>query len=200
MNPRGVTLVELLAAISIVVVVTALSLPAVQSRLAGARLDAAQGQIEAAVIAARAEAVRAGKVMELFSRKGRKGEAELLLRRVERGASRDVESQAIGSLWCVLPGGMQVRAVPVAGQEVAATASGVKRPGDGEAQESANVRIAMFFPDGTAVVDGPVYLSDGVSDWAIAVNSWVGGAGFTLYTPTEDSEQGGVPKETEEDR
>ena len=87
MNPRGVTLVELLAAISIVVVVTALSLPAVQSRLAGARLDAAQGQIEAAVLATRAESVRAGKALVLSARVGAKGEVELVVSKLDSGAA-----------------------------------------------------------------------------------------------------------------
>jgi prepilin-type N-terminal cleavage/methylation domain-containing protein len=189
LNPRGVTLVELLAAISILVVVTALSLPAVQSRLAGARMEAAQGQIEAAVLATRAESVRAGKALVLVARAGVKGEVELVVmplegERTAGGASGEGRGEGVqrrGTVWCVLPGGVRVMEDPPVGS--ADETSPVAAPARGDAERAeADVQIAAFCPDGTAVA-GAAYLSDGSVVLSISVNEWLGGAGFAAYVP-----------------
>jgi prepilin-type N-terminal cleavage/methylation domain-containing protein len=192
MDPRGVTLVELLAAVSILVVVTALSLPAVQSRLAGARLDAAQGQVEAAVLAARAEAMRSGRALELLARAGKDGEVELIIRRVEQGlASRERQAHKdrrpgeraarTGSVWGLLPKGVTVanRALET-GREGQAGNFGDAGGGPGEEPApSGDVRIAVFCPDGTAIGSASASLSDGESELAIRVNEWIGGASLS---------------------
>jgi prepilin-type N-terminal cleavage/methylation domain-containing protein len=192
MNPRGVTLVELLAAISIMVIVTALSLPAVQSRLVGAKVEAAQGQVEAAVIATRAEAVRTGKVLELFAREGRDG-VELAVRKREREeiqAGRD-KGGSKGSMLCVLPVGMKVSEGPRSLETT--EGAGRRRVESGKSsitdeKVGAEVRVALFCPDGMSV-SSPVYLNDGSVDWEISVNSWVGGAGFSVFAPEDEDGQ-----------
>lgn len=79
MERRGLTLIELLAAIAIVAVLGALALPAVESRLEGARFDAATKGIEAGVVMARAEAQQRGTVVSLVARAIRGGETGLFV-------------------------------------------------------------------------------------------------------------------------
>jgi len=201
MNPRGVTLVELLAVISILVVVTALSLPAVEGRLGAARLEAGQGQIEAAVLATRAEAVRVGRPLSLVARAGVEG-TELVVRAMEEspldssasaGEERKSESgrsgggartRPSGSVWCTLPAGLKISDSPsaVVEERAALKASPAHESLREEKTVTASeVQIAVFCPDGTAVASAAAYLSDGKADWTISVNHWVGGARFDPY-------------------
>lgn len=204
MNPRGVTLVELLAAISIVVVITALSVPAIQNRLGGAKLEASQGQIEAAVIATRAEAVRTGKSLVLSARMGRDKEMELVVSPLERHKLQEEERspRRTGSVWCVLPGGMSIGTQPKVGtaaeQEPLPVKSTRVETGEEPVAEP-DVQIAVFCPDGSAVAPADVYLDNGSSCWVLTVNSWVGGASFTPYTPKQDSSSTETPDAASED-
>lgn len=184
MHPRGVTLVEILAAVSIMVVVTALSLPAVQGRLSAARLDAAQAQVDAAVIATRAESVKRGVAIELLGRAGAEG-VELCVRTLESperspgeaGQRESGEPPRKGSLVGVLPPGFElVGAVPLP-------------PGSKEdSPVHAETRIAVFCPDGTAIGTACV-LRDGPAVYDIKVASWVGGASFSIRKPEEDAQE-----------
>lgn len=195
MNPRGVTLVEILAAVSIMVVVTALSLPAVQGRLAGARLEAAQGQIEAAAIATRAESVKRGVSLELFVRAGKVGEGmEILVGEVEAGGgttglekevgrengASDAQARRRGTMWGGLPAGIKVTGKPVLVDE--------KEPSRRGEDVGRDVRVAMFCPDGTAISSG-CFLNDGVEEFEVTVNGWVGGARFSKHVSAGDGSE-----------
>lgn len=195
MKPRGVTLVELLAAISILVVVTALSMPAISSRLGAARLDAAQGQIQAAVLANRAEAMRLGRPVVLEARVA-SGEVQLTVNTLSEASAAGEpagESAATSSkpragveaqVWATLGGGLRIAEHPEAAVKGESTAARGGRWAD-------PVRIAVFCPDGTAIAAGPTYLSDAETTLSVTVNQWIGGVAFAPYSAeaAESSEQ-----------
>lgn len=185
MNPRGVTLVELLAAISILVVVTALALPALQNRLNATRLDAAQGQLQAATMAARAEAMRQGQSLVLTAHLSSSGEVELVIAPLKKSDSasgkgstggREAASQgrAVGSVWATLPAAIKINA------QAPASPGRSERPSKNAADEAQDVRLAVFCPDGSAVTS-PVFLADGDSIIVVTVNPWIGGVKFAAF-------------------
>ena len=85
---------------------------------------------------------------------------------------------APGTVWCVLPGGVQVSASPRV-----ASAEGLERRPESDARQVEEVRLAVFCPDGSAIPEGARYLSDEGVDLAITIHAWVGGASFAPYVP-----------------
>lgn len=175
MNPRGVTLVELLAAISIMVVVTALALPALQNRLSAARLDAAQGQLQAAALATRADAMRQGRSLSLSAHATVGGDVELLiapLNKPDTTSGSDSTNVPTGSKWVTLGAPIKLNPQPpVSPDKIERTVRGAPVP---------DVRLAIFCPDGSAVTT-PVYLTDGESTLIVTVNPWIGGVKFAPF-------------------
>jgi prepilin-type N-terminal cleavage/methylation domain-containing protein len=195
MRPRGVTLVELLAAISILVIVTALAMPAVRNRLGAARLDAAEGQIQAAVLTTRAEAMRLGSPVALGARPNASSEVDLLVTTLDRtesaiemSAGTESTKRASGAaprtpqVWATLASGLKITDQPDAAASADLTRNPPRSRSKTQDQSPAELRIAVFCPDGTAISSGPVYLSDGDTTLTIKLSQWVGGAAFTTYT------------------
>lgn len=195
MNPRGVTLLELLVAISIILVVSALSLPAIQGRLGEARSESARELIDSASLASRAESIRRGRPVELIARTGAEG-TELLIREVQseaasgggggaspaagrepprRSASR-APAETRTRLWGVLPAGMRVEA-----------AAG-PREASQESPRGDAIPIGVFLPDGTAQGTGQAILTDGMHKLGISINGWAGGASFAPVVEQDQPE------------
>ncbi|MBX3377147.1 MAG: prepilin-type N-terminal cleavage/methylation domain-containing protein [Phycisphaeraceae bacterium] len=199
MNPRGVTLLELLVAISIILVVSALSLPAIQGRLGDARSESARELIDSASLASRAESIRRGRPVELVARTGAEG-TELLIRDVQseaasgdgRGASPAAErepprrsasrapAETRMRVWGVLPAGMRV--------EGAAGPRNANPNADPESPRGDAVPIGIFLPDGTAQGTGQAILTDGVHRLGISINGWAGGASFAPVVEQDQPE------------
>ncbi len=187
MNPRGVTLVELLAAISIMVVVTALALPALQNRLSAARLEAAQGQLQAAALATRADAMRQGRSLSLHAHPTAGGDVELLIAPLAKpdassnaGPSSETtggayNSTSQGTKWVTL--GAPIKFNPQPPSSTDKTEHAVRGSG---APIALDVRLAIFCPDGSAVTS-PVYLTDGETVLIVTVNPWIGGVKFAPF-------------------
>lgn len=175
MQRRGLTLIELLAAISILAVVTALAMPAIQSRMGSAKLETAQGLIEAAVLSARAESSRTGEPVVLEHR-NRPGGVELTMTTLKSspptgsgsdGANTERERAKVSvPAWCQLPDGILLTNEPHRSQSP--TRDQVKTTDEPQ-------RIAAFYPDGTAVSAGALYIVDADVSFAISVHAWMGG-------------------------
>ncbi len=206
MNPRGVTLVELLAAISIMVVVTALALPALQNRLSAARLDAAQGQLQAAALATRADAMRQGRSLSLTAHPTVGGDVELLIAPLTKSDSSPTAGTAsearnpsttgdsAGSKWVTL--GASIRFNP---QPPSTTDKAEHATKGSTVPIAPEVRLAIFCPDGSAVTS-PVYLTDGETVLVVTVNPWIGGVKFAPFDPVALDKSGsdqGDAKSTE---
>jgi len=180
MARRGLTLVELLAALALVLVISALVMPAFQGRLDEARFDSGKRQIEAAVMVCRAESQRQGRALALSVRPMAAGEyglfmepiaAEAAVRRTSRTAelSDSPESlwgsepadpvEAAGDsglptpVWATIPGRVTVSDRPP--QEELALAGGDGRAGSVAAGDAQAGR-----PD-TRVVTLAVFFPDG---------------------------------------
>jgi prepilin-type N-terminal cleavage/methylation domain-containing protein len=226
MARRGLTLVELLAALALVVVLSALAMPTFQGRLEEARFDAGKRQLEAAVMVCRAEAVRHGRPLLLVVRVIRAGERGLYMERVApeaaigaagpegidapdspggsgvpEGSGPAVESNLPTPVWAVMPGRVRVSNRPpepdVGGNAVARGGKGAavaSFEGSGPGERAAEVRIAVFFPDGSALGSGPVYVTSGSLAVVGTINRWTGSVVFKPYAAEE-----GEP-EPEEDR
>ena len=67
---RAFTLIEMLAAIAVLVVLSAIAMPVIAGRVAGARFEAAARQVESMVVLSRAEAQRRGEALSLIVERG----------------------------------------------------------------------------------------------------------------------------------
>lgn len=209
MARRGLTLVEVLVALALVLALMALALPAVEGRLAEARFDAALRQTEAAMMVARAEAQRQGKPIRLVARPVRGGELGLFMEAVDpaTAAGDPGDSGAAGAApatgaaaqsgvaWAVLPAKVTVSETPPpeAGETGgAATEISVEPKG----APPSPVTLAVFFADGSATSHGLVYITGGDQTVSVRVNRWTGAAAIDPYTagpkagPAEDAPPG----------
>jgi prepilin-type N-terminal cleavage/methylation domain-containing protein len=200
---HGFTLIEVLAVVAILAVITALVMPAVENRLEAERFSSAGRQMEAAIVMARAEAQRRGVPLTLTARAIASGETGLFVeavpgveegsahqgrKRVEEGATSSAPAGDQGSGASTMVRAADAPVVVIgAGVRVTARAPsvdsgpGLKGQVDGVAPpvgstESDSVVIARFMPDGTAIAAGPVYLVGAGTAAAYTVNRWTGSA------------------------
>lgn len=188
MARRGLTLVELLAVLAILVVLSGLAWPAVESRLEDARMDAAGRGLEAAIILARAEAQRRGTMVTLEARPGRDGQTILTL-----GGSGEPAARSVAPL-AVIGSGVSLSRTPPAADAPAAVHA---VPAAAAEAAPEPLTIARFMPDGTAMAPGPIYLSSAGRTVSYTVNRWTGSARATPFVadgsnaddPNERSDQ-----------
>lgn len=210
MARRGLTLVELLAALALLLLLLALSLPAVQGRMAGARFDSARAQIEAAIVVCRAEAQRQGRVLALTVGPTGRGELGLYMEAIDAAAAagaidragsegrlrdeRDASDTAKPPpLWGVLPQGVVVSDKPPQPKDDSEFGRAEDRfvsPGSTE-----RLTIAVFFPDGSAASRGPVYITLGDAAVVATINRWTGLAAVAPYVAAEGSPEEQEPRE-----
>lgn len=222
MARRGLTLVEVLAALALLVLLSALAMPALSGRLEESRFEAGKRQVEAAVMVCRAEALRQGRALRLVVRPMGRGEFGLFMERVSAGealaaAGREVQDSPGGGeesgvapedergdlptpVWSVLPGKVGVSGRPPETGE--SDGEWGEPEGVAIADESApppleDVTIAVFFPDGSAVSAGPVYITAGTLAAAGTVNRWTGSVVFKALDP--EGATGGEGHEPVED-
>jgi type II secretory pathway pseudopilin PulG len=168
MPGRAFTLLELLIAVGLVVALGALALPALWAggRIEGARLESASGQLSAVIARCRAEAQRSGRPLALLYDPGEGARPALVVRSV-LDAPGDERRGSGGVLAAIereeFPAGLTVSLVrPESGN---GDARGVEPsggiPAGGGAPQGEEVRLAVFMPDGSAVVAGPAYVYAG---------------------------------------
>jgi type II secretory pathway pseudopilin PulG len=198
MEARGLTLVEVVAVLAVLVVVTALALPAVQTRLDESRFDAAEQSVEAAIVTARAEAMRRGVPVSLVGRAISGGETGLFVEGVGTGGGVGVNERSagdspmsgaredrranttssLGTPVVVIGTGVRLSAKgpdAVDGRQ-GAEASAASATKGGASAATDDVVIARFMPDGTAVVGpgGAVYVMGRGLAAACHINRWTG--------------------------
>lgn len=157
---RGFSLIEILAVVAILVVVSAVALPALGDRLERARFDAAVSRIDTGLVWARAEAQRRAAALRVVARKtgGVWGlEVEEIRERRSETSGEVVRAERFAEL----------------GERVEIE-TGVEAE-DGEAAAVERVAIGVFLPDGTVMAEGPVRLVGGARSAAIVLNQWTGG-------------------------
>ncbi len=195
---HGFTVIELLAVIAILVVVTAISLPVFEGRLAGARFDAAVSRVDAGMAWARAESQRRGEALRVEARPVAAGSDEtgLFLEPLEKAAEQGRfgrgEGKASGSgesqPFAVLEVGLVLsdRAPALAEGSVAPgsrAASEPVKPGAKAGEQSdpgAPLILATFLPDGSAMASGPIYVTGFERAASLTLNHWTGGARVTI--------------------
>lgn len=203
---RALTLIELVAAIAVMVVLSAIAMPVIAGRVAGARFESAARQIESFTVLSRAESQRRGEALELVvettaatqrftleawrgAESGSKpGDAEpsglTVLGEIGEGISVSDKPPVTGRIDWPMGGGDD--------QEVHQGAAA--KPLQGAFQGQRTV-LATFLPDGTATVGGPMYLSDRRRTVEVRLNAWTGAATVKNYEPPKDeSDQGKEPR------
>jgi prepilin-type N-terminal cleavage/methylation domain-containing protein len=181
---RGFTLIELLAVVAILLVVTAVSLPAVEGRLAGARFEAAVQRVDAELAWARAEAQRRGEASRVEAREGVNGWG-LFLTGLEKqeprtdAAGRRGEKTAAEQPFAEFDAGLSFTDQRPAADEAAPVKEQVPGP----------VAVCVFLPDGSAMASGPVYMVGFDRAVSLAVNHWTGGVAVTVVDLTAKPEE-----------
>lgn len=182
MCARGLTLLEVVVAVAIVAILSALALPAISGRLGDARLKSAAHQLEAGVISIRAQAQREGNAVALFAAPGRRG-MQLVAERVE--AAGGMAGEGIGGgeresgvsrrVLASLPPGVRINAGDSATAEDGEADDQMALPGIAEdGMERPPLRLAVALPDGSVISPGPVSLSAGGAGWRVRINRFTG--------------------------
>lgn len=198
---RGFSLIEMLAVIAIVLVVTAIALPVFEVRLTEARFDAAVRRVDAGMAWARAESQRRGEALRVEARTNA-GIAGLFLESFEPASESgraDEDAGGAAQPFAVVEQGLLLSdRNPAAspGDEVAAPAR--ERPA-GKSSQSADggepLVVATFLPDGSAMATGPFYISGYGRAASLAVNQWTGGVRIKmldLSAPKGDERERGA--------
>lgn len=190
MERRALTILELLIAIVLVASLTALVVPAVLGRVGDFSLDAAARQVEAAFIAARAQAQREGLPVAVMARPEAGGGVGVFIEAMEapEEPSEDgfAPAEPLVAAWTVLPS--RVELTDSAGEGDLGEFSPAQ---DGEAGElqgddgtdrdetAPPLLVAVVLPDGTASLEGERYLEGpGGERLRLRVNRWTGAARF----------------------
>lgn len=202
---RALTLIELVAAIAVMVVLSAIAMPVIAGRVAGARFESAARQIESFTVLSRAESQRRGEALELVvETTGATQRFTLEAWRGTETGSKPGDSQPSGlTVLGEFGEGISVSDKP----PVAGRIDGLKEGGDQEVLRGAAVPplreairgqrtvLATFLPDGTATVGGPIYLSDRERTVEVRLNTWTGAATVKDYEPPKDeTDQGKEPR------
>lgn len=177
----GFSLIEILAVVAILVVVSAVALPALGDRLERAKFDAAVARIDTGLVWARAEAQRRAAALRVVGVK-KDGVWGLELEEIEREESRDQGSEnsqekPIAERFAEFGAGVEIET----GAEVEAET--------GEQVPLERVAIGVFLPDGTVMAQGSVRLVGGGRAAAIVLNQWTGGVRVEEQKQEEKREQ-----------
>ena len=207
MNRRGMTLLELLIAIAVIVAVSSLVMPAVFARLVATRGDEAMTMIDAAIVEARALAAREGRPVRVTTHSRTDGDVQIVFEvwrqheDDELGAATLLPASEADSSAVVAPDGRErgayvhvelptgCRVSPV--DELVADADGaivLDAEEDGARLVTPDRAIAVLMPDGVAVRgDALALITPRGRAYEMRVGSWVGGVSFTPWSPEEDA-------------
>ena len=181
---RGFTLIEMLAVIAILLVVTAITLPVMEDRLAEARFDSAVSRVDSGMAWARAEAQRLGGAMQVTVKAGPVGTG-LYLEPLETAVQSGSDAP-VAQPFAVIESGLAIsdRDPRASGGDQESGAPHGREKG-GRRNESVSdaagpVVFATFLPDGSAMAAGPMYISGFGKAVSLAVNHWTGGTRVTV--------------------
>jgi prepilin-type N-terminal cleavage/methylation domain-containing protein len=238
MNRRGMTLLELLLAIALLLAVGGLVLPALFDRLTERAFESSAEIVRSQLLLARAHAQATGEPIEVLFKTdpprvaARRFDVRLVSVEQRSGVpeSSDVESSSDERLDVVLLGdeeALETLRIPEpwaerlladgvwiadrsgVSQEGLAGASGqaeIRVAGDEELvgeETPRTIRLALFMPDGSAVLAEPVWVRDDHGHRGrLTINQWTGLSSFEWVTevregPLEEEEQP-EPDEQEE--
>jgi prepilin-type N-terminal cleavage/methylation domain-containing protein len=172
--PRGFTLLELLIAIGLMLALAAVVIPITISGSAEREFETSLDRIAAQALLARSQALRAGRAIELVcvSQQQRTLEARWFdpatafvdpVGPVDRsgGGAGAAEPARIGESWArlELPGGLSWSDRPPGATENAAEDEAARDRDD--AAVPGSIRLAVFLPDGSAILRRTTWLNDG---------------------------------------
>lgn len=185
---RGLTMIEMLVVVAVIVAVSALALPAIESRMAPAQLDAAVSQIQAAVISARAEArERALPVSIVWSAQAHAGvltfqdgsSADKSDQKRSSGKAGDGRDRALSPRTFGDPlTGVVAHDVPAEGART------------GDVPTGQRLVLAMCLPDGRVESPMPVVISAGGNQLELQLNHWTGAVTTRAYSDGAEAASG----------
>ncbi|MHC4107035.1 MAG: prepilin-type N-terminal cleavage/methylation domain-containing protein [Planctomycetota bacterium] len=188
---RGVTLLELLIALALLLAMTALIAPAMVNRLDERAFENAAEVVRQQLLLARAHAASTGRPVEVLYRSD---PSRVIARRFEPDADElPAENGAVGAVgideqqfeatlpepWAYrqLPEQMQCSherplKIDAAGPELG---PGLRQARQAEAESPATLRLAVYMPDGSALLGDPIWLSDDDGRLIqLVINHWTG--------------------------
>ena len=182
---RALTLIEVLAAIAVIVVLSAVAMPLLSGRVAAARFDTAARRVETAVVMARAEAQRRGETMRLVARDSAGGQRLVLAPFGDTGSE---ESPGEGSVHTetILAEELGSGVRLAQGSATGAEANTVLTAGLPQAR-APEFLIATFLPDGTVTPGGVIHLAAGKRTLEVRLNSWTGAATLMPVAASEET-------------
>ena len=191
MSQRGITLLELLIALALLLAMTALIAPAMVNRLDERAFENAAEVVRQQLLLARAHAASTGRPVEVLYRSD---PSRVIARRFEPDADeQQAEGGAVGPTGvdepvfeATLPESWAYRRLPeqmscsherpleidAAGPALAA---GLHEARQARARTPATLRLAVYLPDGSALLGDPIWLSDEDGRlMQLVINHWTG--------------------------
>jgi prepilin-type N-terminal cleavage/methylation domain-containing protein len=175
---RGLTIIEVLAAVAVLAAILAMVYPALDGLLQRARVDGAVAQIEAGVASGRARARESGRPVEVRISGERVAPASTP--RSDGGADQ------VQSVTVELRAGAAVQAVSQLADEDSAPVQSATQRQDA----CAPLVLAVCLPDGTVEAGAPARLVVGQEQMDLCVSRWTGGitATASLTAATDPQE------------
>lgn len=188
MRRTGLTLLELMVVLAVVVAVAAVVAPFAGARLVRAELDGAGGHVEAFVRLARAESQRRAELIRVVAERDGRGVVWLGAERfaVEEGPLEDWSEWAAGNGGAGESGRLPVAArVPPVSLPRGVRVGSVERAlgelvgaGGGEPEEGEAFVLAVFLPDGQVVMPRPAALWNARGARVVEIGRWTGRVRF----------------------
>lgn len=221
MKGRGFTLLEVVIALSLVLALGALVMPAVSRRLGGARGDAAMRELRAAIAEARTDAIRESRPMKIEFVSASDAGVRVVASVFEtQGASASVPTRFVGPVLDEPSapdprgsGGDRLLLVMGRGSSVSRVAptftpgdiegDAVERPENGDVEalgsgaelpgSEARVCLGIMLPTGGAVPGAAVYVTlAGSSTLEVVLDGWTGAARVTRWEPPAPEDEWGA--------
>ena len=195
MDRRGLTLLEMLVAISLLVAIAAIAIPVLVRSLDDGTYDTTVEVTMGQLLLARAHAQATGLSVEVVYRT----EPARVEARVFDPATGGLDEEDRGAIiaegWAYRPLAGGVRFTREAPLDDAASAAGQTPPFTLDPADEALLRLAIYLPDGSAVLSEPVWIvATGGRRGQLSVNPW-SGLPRVSASPAADPEE----QEQEED-
>ena len=217
MNRRGLTLLELLLAIGLLLAMAALVFPTVLKGFGERAFESSAEVVRNQLLLARAHAQAAGQPVEVtynsppsrtearLFRAGLRGIEQREYRRAARSAENDLSdppsfSDEKSNLEALIPEGWASRLLAT-GVWIAdrppsrangfdegefAAVEGDRQPADGLSEPRRRIRLAVFLPDGSALLGEPAWIGDADGRLGkLQVNPWTGLPSFQRLAQAE---------------
>lgn len=179
MQSRGMTLIEVVVALAVILFLSALAAPALWGRLGDARLNAAARQLEAVVISIRAQSQGQGSAMALVAKTDGRG-TRLVAQRLDGAGANLLDEEESEPVTPALreigrlPEGVLVRMAGDASAEGRLRETEPSRLDARDSNATSSMRVAVMLPDGSVIVRGPVELALRSSTINVTINRWTG--------------------------